>query len=401
MNAVTPYRPLSITEWAECFATASHAQTVVLSHPSDAQVCAQQPGPWANRPLVSIDPAAVNTIIQLSVGDLMASVETGISVGDFQRQLFAHGVWWPHLYPAHLLLLDLFQSGLAGLGQWSHHTLKHSVLGTTLLSPHGQQIQSGGRVMKNVSGYNAHPFLVGSYGQFGALASVNLRLAVAPRTLTIAQWTLPSWEALSFEGSPILLWALPEAGQGIIWHGVWVEDAPVLPSEASVETLPFSPGALEQAMTPVLKALPPWWTSSDNYAIGQLTLSRQRFTTEWSHWASWIQANAPEGTVGVDIVQHRMVFALPASTPESVATVLQLSNALAEKLRPQTPITWTLTDGTFRWLSLSPEATLALWQASPPQPDPMTLALKQTFDPQYTCFDRRMIGWAPEKVTVL
>jgi FAD/FMN-containing dehydrogenase len=54
-------------------------------------------------------------------------------------------------------------------------------LGATLVTGEGRIVRAGGRVVKNVAGYDLAKLATGSFGSFGVVTSVNLRLRAVPR----------------------------------------------------------------------------------------------------------------------------------------------------------------------------------------------------------------------------
>jgi glycolate oxidase FAD binding subunit len=54
-------------------------------------------------------------------------------------------------------------------------------LGATLVTGEGRIVRAGGRVVKNVAGYDLTKLATGSFGSFGVVTSVNLRLRAVPR----------------------------------------------------------------------------------------------------------------------------------------------------------------------------------------------------------------------------
>src|SRR5207248_3386145 len=60
--------------------------------------------------------------------------------------------------------------------------IKDHLLGVTFVTGDGRMVQSGGRVMKNVAGYDLTRLQAGGFGAFGVIVLVHLRLRALPRT---------------------------------------------------------------------------------------------------------------------------------------------------------------------------------------------------------------------------
>jgi glycolate oxidase FAD binding subunit len=115
--------------------------------------------------------------------DLAATAEAGVGLDRLRQQLADRGVW-----------LALDPPGLAGrslgsvIGTGSSGPLRHGfgpvrdhLLGVTFVTGDGRLVQGGGRVMKNVAGYDLTRLQAGSFGAFGVIVLVHLRLRALPR----------------------------------------------------------------------------------------------------------------------------------------------------------------------------------------------------------------------------
>jgi len=71
-------------------------------------------------------------------------------------------------------------AGVSGLDRLRHGPLRHQVLGLSALQPDASLAKSGGRVVKNVTGYDLHRLWCGSHGTLCFLLEGTLRLYPAP-----------------------------------------------------------------------------------------------------------------------------------------------------------------------------------------------------------------------------
>lgn len=142
-----------------------------------------------------LDIAALNQVVEYQVDDLVITVQTGVTVGRLKAILAQHGHYWPLRYPSDCLLLDVLAADIPALQSGLRRTLKEYVLGTQLADPHGELSKGGGKVVKNVTGYDLHKFYVGSHHAFGVITEVTLRLAAQPELCQGWFVRLPSLEA--------------------------------------------------------------------------------------------------------------------------------------------------------------------------------------------------------------
>jgi hypothetical protein len=115
--------------------------------------------------------------------DLVATAQAGISWDLLRQQLAENGVWValdPPGFAARSVgsVVACATSGSlrAGLGPVRDH-----LLGLDTVTADGRVVSSGGRVVKNVAGYDLTRLQVGGFGAFGVLVRLHLRLRALPR----------------------------------------------------------------------------------------------------------------------------------------------------------------------------------------------------------------------------
>jgi FAD/FMN-containing dehydrogenase len=121
-------------------------------------------------------------LTRVDAADLVATVEAGVSWVDLQRALADQGVWVALDPPGEGRSVGgVVAAGTAGPLRSGFGGVRDQVLGATLVSGDGRIVRAGGRVVKNVAGYDLTKLAAGSFGGFGILTSVNLRLRAVPR----------------------------------------------------------------------------------------------------------------------------------------------------------------------------------------------------------------------------
>lgn len=115
--------------------------------------------------------------------DLTATAEAGIGCDQLRQQLADHGVWLALDPPglAGRTLGSVIATASAGPLRHGFGPVRDHVLGVTFVTGDGRLIQSGGRVMKNVAGYDLTRMQAGGFGAFGVIVLVHLRLRALPR----------------------------------------------------------------------------------------------------------------------------------------------------------------------------------------------------------------------------
>ncbi|MBC3190720.1 FAD-binding protein [Pseudonocardia sp. C8] len=145
---------------------------------------------WAGRPAgvdATLDLSGLSGVIAHNPGDMTVSVHAGTPLRALQDELAAHG---------QRLALDaarvargatvggLVATADAGPSALVYGGMRDLVIGATTVLADGTMVRSGGHVIKNVAGYDVAKLMHGSYGTFGPLVEVVLRLHPAPRATT-------------------------------------------------------------------------------------------------------------------------------------------------------------------------------------------------------------------------
>jgi glycolate oxidase FAD binding subunit len=118
--------------------------------------------------------------------DLVATAEAGIGWDALRQHLADRGVWLAIDPPgvAGRSLGSVVATGTAGPLRAGFGPVRDHLLGVTFVTGDGRIIQGGGRVMKNVAGYDLTRLQAGAFGAFGVIVLVHLRLHALPRSDT-------------------------------------------------------------------------------------------------------------------------------------------------------------------------------------------------------------------------
>jgi FAD/FMN-containing dehydrogenase len=127
-------------------------------------------------------------ILEHSIEDQVILVETGISLAALDEYLSRTRQWLPLSFASTSdTLLEAIVTGDGGALSYGFGGPRHLVLGLTVALSNGHLIRTGGRVVKNVTGYDLTRLIIGSYGIFGVPVAAYLRLYARPdRFLSVA-----------------------------------------------------------------------------------------------------------------------------------------------------------------------------------------------------------------------
>src|SRR5947209_6464640 len=140
-------------------------------------------------PDVEMSTRALDRIVEHNAGDLTAELEAGVPLARAQQQFAAAGQMLaldPWLgSKAEATIGGILATADSGPLRHRYGAPRDLVLGMTVALSDGTIARSGGRVIKNVAGYDLAKLFCGSFGTLGLVLSVNVRLHPLPeRTAT-------------------------------------------------------------------------------------------------------------------------------------------------------------------------------------------------------------------------
>jgi glycolate oxidase FAD binding subunit len=120
----------------------------------------------------------LNRVIEHAVGDLTVTVEAGVKYADLQEILSKTGQFLPlePAYPQDATIGGIVATADSGSLRQRYGGVRDMLLGISVVRSDGQIAKAGGRVVKNVAGYDLMKLLIGSYGTLGILTEVTLRV---------------------------------------------------------------------------------------------------------------------------------------------------------------------------------------------------------------------------------
>jgi glycolate dehydrogenase FAD-binding subunit len=121
-------------------------------------------------------------LLHYEPADLTVGVEAGIKFQDFQDLARRDGLWLPLDPPGReqATLGGIVASNASGTLRHLYGTPRDMVLGMRIATTDGKVIKTGGRVVKNVAGYDLGKLMIGSFGTLGVIVEVNLKLYPVP-----------------------------------------------------------------------------------------------------------------------------------------------------------------------------------------------------------------------------
>jgi len=141
---------------------------------------------WGNPPSrvdVILSTVRLDKIIEHPWADLTVSVEAGCTIQKLQSALAEHGqrLALDPLWPAHATIGGVLSTNDSGSLRLRFGALRDLIIGVTLALPDGTRASSGGKVVKNVAGYDLPKLVTGALGTLAVITRAVFRLHPLPR----------------------------------------------------------------------------------------------------------------------------------------------------------------------------------------------------------------------------
>ncbi|HEX9167170.1 MAG TPA: FAD-binding oxidoreductase [Gemmatimonadales bacterium] len=165
--------------------TAGVAAALSLASTEGWRVRIEGRGGWehADTPAdLVVSTAALDRVVKVAPGDLVATVEAGAAYSAVNRRLADEGVWlaWDPPGRAERSIGSIVATGTAGPLRHRFGPIRDHLLGCTVVTGDGRIVKPGGQVVKNVAGFDLTRFMAGSFGAFGIVTELHLRLRARP-----------------------------------------------------------------------------------------------------------------------------------------------------------------------------------------------------------------------------
>jgi glycolate oxidase FAD binding subunit len=125
----------------------------------------------------------LNQIAHYDPGDLTIGVGAGALLGEVQKRLREHGQFLP-LDPPRAIARTVggvLAGAASGPLRHSYGGVRDFCIGIRFVTGDGELAKGGGRVVKNVAGYDLMKLLIGSHGSLGVIVEANFKVMPAPR----------------------------------------------------------------------------------------------------------------------------------------------------------------------------------------------------------------------------
>ena len=127
---------------------------------------------------IRLELSRMNKLREHAWQDMTCTVEAGCTWAAMQAELAKHGqmVALDPLWPERATVGGIVATNEGGCLRLKYGGLRDLIIGMTVVLADGTVAKTGGKVVKNVAGYDLHKLMTGSFGTLGVITEINFRL---------------------------------------------------------------------------------------------------------------------------------------------------------------------------------------------------------------------------------
>ena len=155
---------------------------------------------------VVLDLSRCNRVLDFQPSDLTVTVEAGVTLDGLQQHLAAGGKFLPLESPlsGEATIGGILASNVTGPLRSSVGLPREWLIGIGVVNAQGLETKAGGKVVKNVTGYDLNKLYTGSLGTLGIIVEAAFKLAPLPAESGALMAVLPSMQAAVDAGSVLV-----------------------------------------------------------------------------------------------------------------------------------------------------------------------------------------------------
>jgi glycolate oxidase FAD binding subunit len=173
-------------------------------------------GYFPQRADILLDLTRLTRVIAVEPGDLTITVEAGATLSDVQTTLAPHNQFLPldPPSPERATIGGILATDAFGPSRPHYGKARDYLIGLTVIDAQGRLVKGGGKVVKNVTGYDTPKLHIGGLGTLGVLVEATFKVMPRPETSSPALFELEA--------------EMPAATVAAFLHRVCAETAPAL-----------------------------------------------------------------------------------------------------------------------------------------------------------------------------
>lgn len=172
---------------------------ILQPHSSDELAAQLAAASAAGKKITRVDLKDVSRLLEHAPEDMTATAEAGMTLGAFQEILRRAGQWLPidAAHPGTLTIGDFLAHDLSGPRRLGYGTIRDYLIGIKIALPEGRTIKAGGKVVKNVAGYDLCKLFIGARHSLGIIVEATFKLRPLPEAESFVQMEVGSLDELA------------------------------------------------------------------------------------------------------------------------------------------------------------------------------------------------------------
>jgi glycolate oxidase FAD binding subunit len=327
---------------------------------------------WGNpvAPALMLETHRLNTLREHTWQDMTCVVEAGCTWASMQSALAQHGqfVGLDPLWPERATVGGIVATNDSGALRLRYGGLRDLIIGMTIVLADGTIAHTGGKVVKNVAGYDLHKLMIGAFGTLGIVTSVNFRLHSIPPCTQTFSLSAPAAEPLG----TLLLKLLHAQLSTVAIQLRGTGEGFVL--DIQLASLPEVLATQAAAVEPMVRSDgDEVWQARQELMTWELVCKGTMLPTDIARFAEQVRGMGGESVTQATGI---MMAGFPAASAEQVA---QLRRELEDA------------SGSLVVVKQPAEMQLSCW-GTPPDSLPLMREIKRRFDPEGILNPGRFLG---------
>lgn len=143
-----------------------------------------------SKPGIAIDTRGLNAVVEHAARDMTVTVQAGITVKALADVLAAENQWLPIdvANPELSTVGGAVATNLSGPRRLGYGTFRDYILGISFVTDDGVEVKGGGRVVKNVAGYDLMKLQTGALGTLGVITQLTLKVKPRPEATAVVKF---------------------------------------------------------------------------------------------------------------------------------------------------------------------------------------------------------------------
>ena len=240
----------------------------VAVYPFGGRTLAELGNPPA-RPGIALDLTGLNRVVEFQPADLTVSVQAGVTLAQLNEVLAQDGKFVPISAPLdhRATVGGTLATGISGPLRSAYGLPRDWLIGMSVVGADGTQTKAGGKVVKNVTGYDLNRLYTGSLGTLAIITEATFKLAPAPTDWAVIVAAFSGMDAAADAVQNLQTQYYAPLGMHVLTGGVAQRIAPS--TDASVIAVAMQGGRPASMKRRVEDTVGLWASVSDNVHVAR------------------------------------------------------------------------------------------------------------------------------------